>query len=92
MPEVTNFISKDYSSSNSIEYLKNLSKYQKRLKDENNNKGKIIGLNHYADEIPLNNSERIKRGLPLKPPTNFIQKSIKREEKQRQKQRRLLNY
>ncbi|WWC64211.1 uncharacterized protein I303_106819 [Kwoniella dejecticola CBS 10117] len=31
-------------------------------------KKSIIGVGHLADELPLDNSQRLKRGLPLKPP------------------------
>ncbi|WWC64210.1 uncharacterized protein I303_106818 [Kwoniella dejecticola CBS 10117] len=67
MPEATGFVSR--SSPDSAEYLESLSSHQANLRTNNEiSKGKIVGVGHHADDIPLRNSERIQRGLPLKPP------------------------
>ena len=45
-------------------------------------RSRIVGRGHEADELPLNNAERMRLGLPFKPPTrhNPVQKTHDVEE------------
>ncbi|WWC64209.1 uncharacterized protein I303_106817 [Kwoniella dejecticola CBS 10117] len=57
-------------SPNSARYLQELKSYQDAKRGPGNSEEKkIVGVGHYADEVPLDNAERMRKRLPLKPPT-----------------------
>lgn len=50
---------------------------ESQSRSRSRSRSKIIGMGHEADDLPFSNAERMRLGLPLKPPTR--QESIKEQ-------------
>ena len=42
---------------------------ESQARSRSRSRSKIVGRGHDADDLPMSNAERMKLGLPLKPPT-----------------------